>query len=243
MPLFVSRRRLEKRRELPRARGPWALDSGGFTELSMHGRWTITVDEYVAQVRRYVDFIGNLQWAAQMDLMCEPQILAKTGMTVEEHQRLTVENFLELRDKAPEVPWVPVLQGWSIGDYWRHEEAFRRAGVELEKLPLVGVGTMCRRQGTTGAGVILATLAASRLRLHAFGLKLKGLTLSSGYVVSADSLAWSYAARKRPPLPECEHARCNNCLRFALRWRRKVLDAVGLADPHREEPPVQRTLF
>jgi hypothetical protein len=34
-PLFVSHRRLAKRRRLPRARGPWALDSGGFTELNL----------------------------------------------------------------------------------------------------------------------------------------------------------------------------------------------------------------
>jgi len=29
--------------KLPRAREPWALDSGGFSELSLHGEWTITV--------------------------------------------------------------------------------------------------------------------------------------------------------------------------------------------------------
>lgn len=33
VPLFISRRRLVERVTLPRARGPWALDSGGFTEL------------------------------------------------------------------------------------------------------------------------------------------------------------------------------------------------------------------
>ena len=47
-----------------------AVDSGGFTELSMHGRWTITVDHYIAEVRRYVDCIGKLQWAAAMDCLC-----------------------------------------------------------------------------------------------------------------------------------------------------------------------------
>ena len=34
VPLFVSRRRLATLRKLPRAVGSWALDSGGFTELS-----------------------------------------------------------------------------------------------------------------------------------------------------------------------------------------------------------------
>ncbi len=47
VPLFVSRRRLAGIRRLPRALGPWALDSGGFTELSMFGRWRTTAAQYV----------------------------------------------------------------------------------------------------------------------------------------------------------------------------------------------------
>src|SRR5438093_13421298 len=123
----------------------------------MHGRWTITVERYIAEVRRYVECIGNLQWAAAMDYMVEPSILRKTGLTVKEHQRRTIENYLELRAKAPDLPWVPVLQGWSIVEYWEHEEAYRKAGVDLAALPLVGVGSVCRRQGTTGIGVLMAT--------------------------------------------------------------------------------------
>ena len=39
VPLFVSDRRLRRYRRLPKARTRWALDSGGFTELSTHGSW------------------------------------------------------------------------------------------------------------------------------------------------------------------------------------------------------------
>lgn len=52
VPLFISRRRLERRKRLPRATCPWALDSGGFTELSMHGRWTLDAKRYVELVRK-----------------------------------------------------------------------------------------------------------------------------------------------------------------------------------------------
>ena len=38
------------------------------------------------------------------DRMCEPEQLAITGLTVEEHQRRTVDNFVELRDLAPGPP-------------------------------------------------------------------------------------------------------------------------------------------
>src|SRR5262245_53587207 len=143
VPLFVSRIRLEKRKSLPRALGPWALDSGGFSELDDTGRWSISAKEYVRQVRRYASEIGNLQWAAVMDWMCEPRVRAKTLASVEEHLQRTIASYLELQQLAPELPWVPVLQDWGIGDYWRHIEMYGRAGVDLFGLPLVGVGSVC----------------------------------------------------------------------------------------------------
>lgn len=36
VPLFISHRRLAPRKSFPRALTGWALDSGGFTELSMY---------------------------------------------------------------------------------------------------------------------------------------------------------------------------------------------------------------
>lgn len=42
----------------------------------------------------------------------------------------------------------------------------------------------------------LATLASEGLRLHGLGFKLKGLASAVQYLASADSLAWSYAARR-----------------------------------------------
>jgi hypothetical protein len=52
IPLFVSDVRLRVYKTLPRAAAPWALDSGGFSELQNHGRWTVGPREYVARVRR-----------------------------------------------------------------------------------------------------------------------------------------------------------------------------------------------
>lgn len=48
VPLFISHRRLARlKRTLPVAIAPWALDSGGFSELSLHGGWKTTPSEYV----------------------------------------------------------------------------------------------------------------------------------------------------------------------------------------------------
>lgn len=83
VPLFVSHRRLARlKRHLPVARAPWALDSGGFTELGTYGEWRTSVDDYAAAVDVYVRRIGRLEWAAPMDWMCEPHMLAKTGFCV-----------------------------------------------------------------------------------------------------------------------------------------------------------------
>jgi integrase len=59
----------EQRRRLPRARCRWALDSGGFTELSLFGRWQTTPAAYAAAVARYTDQIGKLAWASPQDWM------------------------------------------------------------------------------------------------------------------------------------------------------------------------------
>lgn len=207
---------------------PWALDSGGFSELSIHGHWTVTPLQYVEEVRRYREEIGSLAWAAVQDHMCEPWILARTGASVAEHQHRTTESALQLRGLAPEVAWLPVLQGWRLEDYLRHWEAYDRAGIDLEAEPLVGLGSVCRRQRTEEVARIVQSLAP--LRIHAFGVKLAGLLKTADALASADSMAWSFTARHRSPLPGCTHRNCANCLRFALQWREEVLRRIERAE-------------
>ena len=231
-PLFVSHRRLAGRRRLPRAATGWALDSGGFTELRLHGGWRTTVDEYVDAVRRYRDEIGNLEWAAPQDWMCEPFMLAKTGLTVVEHQERTVANLLELRAQAPDLPFVPVLQGWSRDDYHRCVELYDRTGIDLIAEPLVGLGSVCRRQATGEIEVIVHSLAALGIRLHGFGVKAGGLARYADCLVSADSLAWSFEARRAPALPDCRHANCANCFRYAIAWRQRTLERLDPLQMH-----------
>jgi hypothetical protein len=158
--------------------------------------------------------------------MVEPAIRERTGLSVAEHQRRTLDNLLELRALAPEVPWTPVLQGWSTADYWWHVEQYDAAGIDLRREPLVGVGSVCRRQSSTRAGMIFATLAAEGLRLHGFGVKKSGLRASAAYLASADSLAWSLHARFHPPLAGHPHKTCANCCEFALEWREELLSAL-----------------
>jgi hypothetical protein len=179
-------------------------------------------------VRLFRDEIGRLEWVAPQDYMCESHVLAKTGMPISEHQRLTVLNFVRLRDLLGPLV-VPVLQGWTVDDYLRCWELYYRAGVDLEWEDTIGVGSVCRRQDTAEAGRIFRTLAAQLLptSLHGFGVKADGLHAYGDCLQSADSMAWSYTARRSPPLSGCTHRNCANCLRYALRWRSNVVERLG----------------
>lgn len=240
VPLFVSRRRLAQLRRWPRARACWALDSGAFSELAQHGRWTVPARQYADEVRAYRDAIGRLAWAACQDWMCEPHILDRTGLTVPEHQRRTLDNYLDLRGLAPEVPWVPVLQGWTYSDYLAHADLYAGAGIDLAALPLVGLGSVCRRQSTRLAEELARELSARGIRLHGFGFKTDGLLRAGRWFASADSMAWSFAARRRKlRLAGCSHTTCANCPLWALRWRDQVLTAVARGAGR----PLQGSLF
>jgi hypothetical protein len=227
VPLFVSHRVLAGRKTYPRAAAPWALDSGGFTELSLHGEWVTPPSVYVAAVRRYQDEIGLLQWASPQDWMNEPVMLAKTGLAVAEHQRRTVDNYLELRElSGGQLPFIPVLQGWEPDEYLRCVDLYAQAGVDLHAEPVVGVGTVCRRQDTAVANAIFASLNELGLtNLHGFGVKLTGLRRYGHHLTSSDSMAWSYRARRAGNQPPCPKANCANCLHFALEWRVGAVEA------------------
>lgn len=233
VPLFVSHRTIGKLHSPPRSLGPWALDSGGFSELSLYGEWRTPPSEYVATVRRLRDEVGNLQWAAIQDWMCEAEILARTGLTILEHQTRTVANLLELRSLAPDLPWTPVIQGWTEGQYLDHVDMYAAAGVDLFAEPLVGIGSVCRRQATLRAEMIVRGLATDGLRLHGFGFKVRGLEQVGGALVSADSLAWSVGGRYRAPIPGHDkpgpgrprgHKKCQNCIEYALEWRTELVE-------------------
>jgi hypothetical protein len=160
VPLFVSRRTLARYKTLPRARGRWALDSGGFTELSLYGEWRVSEAEYVAAARRFAAEVGGLDWIAPMDWMCEPLIRARTGLSVAAHQERTVDNFLRLRALAPDLPIAPVVQGWTPFEYVRHAEQYgasrasasaRCAGGRAWRWP--GRSSRCSRRTACGCTV------------------------------------------------------------------------------------------
>lgn len=187
--------------------------------IDKFGYWPGTDAEYAGETRHWSEVIGGLRWAAIRDWMCEPHMLAKTGKTIAEHQTLTIESFANLRALAPEIAWTPVLQGWHPDDYEAHAQQYRSAGFDLSHEPIVGVGSVCRRQATSEGEAVFRRVATLGLRIHAFGVKTDGLKRYGSLLASADSMAWSYAARRRPVrLPGCRHETCANCFKWATQW-------------------------
>lgn len=250
VPLFVQHGRLVDRKTLPKAAAPWALDSGGFSEIKEHGQYRTTPEAYVQAVRWYDNEIDELTWAAPQDWMCEPATLARTGLTVGEHQDRTVANFVQLQDLWDDnttSPFMPVLQGWAPTDYVRCMDKYEAAGVDFMLFPLVGVGSVCQREATAEIGEVIHAIIDRdpEIPLHGFGVKTRGLERYGHRLTSADSLAWSDRARwAGKPLPGCEgHKTCSNCVRYALHWRDRALEAFergadkAWAQPGLFDPP------
>ena len=171
----ISIHRLETRRK-PVACPEVFVDSGAFTKLEKHGCYPEGPEVYAAQLHCLrTEGVAKIVVASTQDYMCEPFMLARTGMTIDDHQRLTIERYdallaelTRLFDGPPPFAFMPVLQGFSIADYLRHIEKY---GDRLKPGMWVGVGSVCKRQGNIA--VIEDLLLAIKgvrpdLRLHGF---------------------------------------------------------------------------
>lgn len=194
---FISVGRLRKRKG-PFKVGDWIMDSQAFTTIFMHGGYPYPVEEYAAQIRRWKSN-GDLLAAVAQDYMCEPMMLKKTGLTVADHQRLTIERYDALLRCETGCYILPVLQGYTPDEYVSH---IRQYGERLHPGMWIGVGSICKRNSSPC--LILDVLIAIKqerpdLRLHGFGLKTTALAHGTirALLHTADSMAWSFAARKK----------------------------------------------
>jgi len=194
---FISVNTIRRRRK-PIGAKSWIMDSGAFTEIATYGTYRHGVEDYAIEINRW-DYEGSgIVAAVAQDYMCEPWIIEKTGLSIQEHQRLTIERYDALVQLVPNIYVMPVLQGYAVEDYLRHLEMY---GERLKSGMYVGVGSVCKRNSKIAViEDILRAIKRVRpdLLLHGFGLK--ATALSSGIVQdcleSADSMAWSYAARR-----------------------------------------------
>lgn len=217
---MVSINRLEHRKaDFDPPEGKWLLDSGSFTRISS-GRGHMPLLDYASLIERWAAIPG-FQAAVSQDYMCEPFILRKTGMTVENHQTLTTRNYIDLRYAVADSTYImPVIQGFTPDEYARH--CWQLAPM-LDEGAWIGVGSVCKRNVNPVA--ISAVLSAilnvrSDLRLHGFGLKTTSIVCQdiAERIHSADSMSWSFMGRKNGQ-------GANNPL-----WAREWADQIESAD-------------
>lgn len=212
---FISINRIRDRKS-GFAVNDWILDSGAFTTIDKYGYYPETPEVYAAQIKRW-STNGNLLAAVSQDYMCEAHMLAKTGLSIAEHQRLTIERYDALiACDTGGVQIIPVLQGYAPQDYVEH---IRQYGDRLTPGMWVGVGSVCKRNGDPAAiEDVLLAIKRERpdIRLHGFGVKTTALR--SGVVRdllhTADSMAWSFAARIE--------GRNANCITEAIRFANRI---------------------
>jgi hypothetical protein len=230
-PLLVSYGRLRAAKTLPAATAPWVCDSRAFSEITQHGTWTISAEQYAADLVRYAREIGHLAWAAPQDWPCRQPLLDATGLTEAEHQQRTIASVQRLRELAPTVPIICVVTGLTAAGYLRHLQMYRAAGIDLHAEQLaVGVGGLVGRPPTEAADIIRTLYAAGLHRLHGFGVKGRVLDLVGGLLESVDSAAWSAEARRRGGL--CPHGLTQwerNCPLAAQHWGDQQRDRVARA--------------
>lgn len=210
---FVSINRLRNRKSNFEV-GEWIMDSGAFTEISTHGHYRHDVSEYGAQINRWKT-CGTMLAAVSQDWMCEPFIIQKTELSVREHQIRTFHRWQALKSFTDHYV-MPVLQGFLVADYLAHLEQY---GYMLKPNDWVGVGSVCKRNSNVRqVEEILMAIKDQRpdLRLHGFGLKTTALQSERVWnlLYSADSMAWSFAARKS--------GRCANDWREAKSFEEKI---------------------
>lgn len=152
----------------------WMLDSGAFTEVTKHGGFRMSVERYAGLIGRW-NRCGNLVAAVSQDYMCEDFVLKITGLSVDMHQRMTVDRYVRLLCCRPAAYILPVLQGYRPQEYVDHVVMY---GDLLQHEQWVGVGSVCKRNSNASSvAAVLRAIKSRRpdLRLHGFGLKITSL--------------------------------------------------------------------
>ena len=213
----------------------WIMDSGAFQELYINGKYTYSINDYLQCVKKF-----NPTIFVNMDYMCEEHMLKKTNKTIKEHQKLTTENHIKIKQRMIKLgitsKFMGVIQGWHKEDYLKHIKDLKSKELIEEYM---AIGSICRRKNL---GEIIDIIVAihnvlPNTKLHAFGVKLKIFSYYPeiiNYLESADSAAWSYNGRMHPVKNgimckltnnKCVHSsnlNCANCEIYMLNWYNKI---------------------
>lgn len=198
----------------------WIIDSGAFTRL-INGHGHLPPEEYAEIINRWKDN-GDLAAAVVQDWLCAEPILKATGLSIADHQRLTIESYDTLLPLINRTYLMPVLQGYAPEEYVKHLKDY---GNRLRPGAWVGVGSIAGRSSKPSEieSILLAIrFCRPDLKLHGFGLKMATLKspLSWDLLYSADSQAHGLYSGSGSN----KYARSNDP-RIAIEYRDRLLAA------------------
>ncbi len=175
----------------------WCLDSGGFTAAQRWGRYPWTPRQYAEFARKMARDLP-LDFVAIMDYACEPNVDRSILATNRERIEATIRNEQLCREAAPDLPWLPVLQGDSLEERAYDLELRDKLGM-LPK-DYAGIGSVCGR-GIMAARDVIKFYAdmLPGVKLHAFGLHVQALDDDAvfGATRSWDSYSWNWGKGQR----------------------------------------------
>lgn len=176
---------------IPKNREKLFIDSGGYSFFTKFEQYQYTPEQYLDKIQKY-----NPTFFANMDIPCEPQIIQKRDSSVKEHIETTLSNqakILDIIDDGLKEKFVPVVQGWRIGDYLYCIDRMKEQGLLSDYM---AVGSVCRRNATSEIRKIILAISNElpRTKLHAFGVKLSILRDKVCFerLHSCDSASWHF---------------------------------------------------
>lgn len=174
-----------------------SVDCGGFTAAR---RW----GAYPWEPAQYAEFVGAvsrdvpLAFCACMDYACERGVNREHYQTNIDRIEATIANEADCKASAPDLPWLPVLQGDTLEE--RAYDLSRRR--ELGMLPdgYAGIGSVCGRGAKAARNVVrFYDGHLSGVKFHGFGMHIGALDddVVMGALKSWDSYSWTWARGAR----------------------------------------------
>jgi hypothetical protein len=175
-----------------------ALDSAGFVALSRYHAYPWATEDYLDLAASY-----PFRWFASMDYCVEPEIAPdreEVRDRISRTIRVNRDCWRGAHDRGIAHRFMPVMQGRVAHDY---EICIDALGDIIDAVPLIGIGSMCRRPIGGSDGVIaifehLDRILGAKTMMHGFGIKGAALSKLCGLehrVASTDSQAFGVASR------------------------------------------------
>lgn len=174
------------------------LDGGGFVAAARYRGYPWSVD-------RYLDLAAAAPWVwfAAQDFCVEREVAPGRGEVLDRISamvRLYRECRIAARDRGIAARLLPVVRGLHAADYLRYLDRMP----DLSGVPVLGVGSMCRRHLEGDEGILRVVDTLDRAlgregpRLHLFGIKSAAMAELRGHprVASFDPQAYGVQCRR-----------------------------------------------